>query len=74
MYACMFLDATIQKLQVIMIHIKIDTIQYNINFKAKNVKRKARTPLITVAGIALKGQADLISIMVPLEVALKHNA
>ena len=42
---------------------KIDTIQY---FKVKNVKGK--TPLITVAGIALKGQADLISIMVPLEV------
>ena len=25
------------------------------------------TPLISMAGIALKGQADLISIMVPLE-------
>ena len=50
-------------IQAIMIKIKIDTIQY---FKVKNVKRK--TLLITVAGIALKGQADLISIMVPIEV------
>ena len=25
------------------------------------------TPLIVVAGIALKGQADLISLMVPLD-------
>ena len=46
-----------------------NTIQYNtiqFSFKVKSVERK--TPLITVAGIALKGQADLISIMVPLEV------
>ena len=34
---------------------RYNTIQYD--FKVKNVKRK--TPLITVAGIALKGQADL---------------
>ena len=34
------------------------------DFKVKNVERK--TALVTVAGIALKGQADLISIMVPL--------
>ena len=40
----------------------MDTIHY---FKVKNVKRK--TPLITVAGVALKGHADLIAIMVPLE-------
>ena len=40
------------------------TIQYNL--QVKNINRK--TLLITVAGIALKGQADLISIMVPSEV------
>ena len=39
--------------------------QYNINIKAKNVKG---IPPVTVAGIALKGQADLITIMVLLEV------
>ena len=32
----------------------------------KNVRSKS--PLITVAGIAFKGQADLIAIMFPLEV------
>ena len=32
-----------------------------------------KTSLITVAGIVLKGQADLISIMVPLEVLVKQK-
>ena len=49
-------------LQIIVIPIKIDTIQH-VNIKAENV-----TAPITVVGIALKGQADLNSIMVPLEV------
>ena len=61
----MYRFATIKDLQAIIIHIKIDTIPC-INIKAKNVKGKH--PPITVAGIVLKGQADLISIMVPLEV------
>ena len=44
--------------------IQYNTIQYDVNFRAKKSKRKP--PLITVAGVALKGQANLISIMVPL--------
>ena len=50
-----------KNLQVIIIHMKIDAIQY-INIKAKNVKGKH--PPITVGGIALNGQADLISIFI----------
>ena len=56
----MYLYATIKILQVIIIHIENT---YDINLIAKNVKGKH--PLITVAGIALKGQADLISILIP---------
>ena len=61
----MYLFATIKNLQVIIIHIKIDTIQH-ISIKDNSVKGKH--PLIRVAGIASKGQADLIPIMVLLEV------
>ena len=59
-YACMYHLPHKKYLQVMIRNIKTDTIQY---FKAKNVKGKKH--LITVAGIALKCQADLISIMVP---------
>ena len=78
MYVCINLPLKKNYLQVIIINMKsrYNTKQYNtiqrnamqyntINFKAGNIKGK--TPLITVAGMALKGQADLISIMVPLE-------
>ena len=65
MYACMYI--------CIICHIKIFTSYYNkyrkyIQYNILRLKFKRKTPLITVAGIALKGQADLISIMVPLEV------
>ena len=43
---------------------RYNTMQYS--FKVIRVKRK--TPLVTVAGVALKSQADLISTMVRLEV------
>ena len=53
-------------LQVIMINIRH---RYNTMLKGNgNELRKRKPPLITVAGIALKGQADHISITVPLEV------
>ena len=45
MYVCMHLFATINILQVIVIHVKIDTIQY-INFKVKNVDPKGVTSQI----------------------------
>ena len=49
---------------------KIDTIQ----FTSYSVhKYNLKTPIIIVAGIALKCQVDLIFIMVPLEVAAKNN-
>ena len=57
MYVCIYVS---------MYHFATVQIQYDINFNVKNVK--GITPLITVAGIALKGQADLIPIMLPLEV------
>ena len=62
-YACMYLVATINNLQVTI----IDRIQYDINFDAKNVKAN------TVAEMALMGQADHISIMVPLEVLVQQQ-
>ena len=43
--------------------------QYNTNLKVK--KRRRKTPLITMAGIALNGQADLISTVIPLEVLVQ---
>ena len=46
---------------------KVATVQYNM-ISIVRLKRKRKTLLITVAGIALKGQNDLISIIVPLEV------
>ena len=55
--------------QVIIMNIRnrYSTMQYNVILRLKAyIKRK--TSLITVARIALKGQADLILIMVPLEV------
>ena len=71
-YVYMYLYATIkQKLQVIMMHMKRDTIQFDVSFKAENVKRKR--PLVTVAGIALKGQGKLISTIVPLDVLLQQQ-
>ena len=41
-------------------------LQYNLH--SKFVKYKLKTPLVKVAGIALKDRVDLISIMVPLKV------
>ena len=38
MYVRMYILATIKSLQVIIINMKIDTIKYDINFKAKNIK------------------------------------
>ena len=49
------------------IRIKIDTIQCNINFKAKNVK--GNTPNYSGRD-SIKSQADVVSIMVSLEVPL----
>ena len=37
MYVCMYLFASIKNLQVIIIHVKIDTIKFDINFEAKRV-------------------------------------
>ena len=66
----MYLFATINKLKIAIIKIKIDILQHNRNIKAKMLRTK---PLITVTGIALKGQADIISIMVPLEVLVQQR-
>ena len=67
-YVCMYRFATIKHLQEIIMNIEngCNTIQYNINFKIK--KHTGTKPIITEAGIELKGQADHISIIVPLDV------
>ena len=44
-----------------------------IQYNTLRLKCKSKIPLITVAGIALKGQADLISIMVSLEVLVQQK-
>ena len=43
----------------------IKHLQYNLH--SKFVKCRFKTPLIKVAGLALKDRVDLISIMVPYE-------
>ena len=75
LYVCMHICMYVS-MYVCIFSTKKFTIYYNtyenrhntINIKAKNVKEN--TP-ITVAGIALKGQAGLISIMIPLEVLVQ---
>ena len=49
----------------------IKYLQYILNTKFDIYQLK--TPLIIVAGIALKDRVDLISIMVPLEVIAKKR-
>ena len=60
----------IHKSYVLYYIVLYNTMQYD-TIQTLRLKTQRKTLLITVTGIALKGQADLISTMVPLEVLVQ---